>query len=834
MQHLARLSFLFLLLFPFSINAQKGGNYQFYSVNDLSPETQNDITDLLQKATSGKWEKVSSEKDVRNGIILKISDHSSFKVKESFRLESNGSSLLVVSSSSKEGLMFGIYKHLRNLGFKFYLPGDLYTIIPKISNPFGPKKDIIDQPFAQIRDFGGTGGFGSENPDPGKTVEKTWNVWRDRNGFGAAYPLAGARGEDFILENKKILKEHPDWLVTPLTGNDFNDQGIKLNYFNKEAVDFYVNWTIQRFTQKNYKLPPPGFTELVSIEPSDGGGFLTSWKGKTMSASDQVYMAANIAAKKLDALFPDHPNIGVNVYAYSSHAAPPSFPLHPRVFVQLVPYQFQNIAYGASFIKMWSEKIKRFGIYDYLKYADASWDLPGGMSLEETMRRLIHSIKSGSEGTMFETSYSKFSTGIPLWLMIRYLADGDSNWEKNIQLLNSDLYQSASAPIGKLFQLFYSQVSFSKDHLSNAVNYVEQASKTSLNETVKKRLLELKQYLYFDHLVYASREINNSSLKDRTLPISEYAWKIYQSCIVHSYRIMQLVAYNFLNYDKSKPEYNDYYQLFLKWFPETEKTKTDWYKKPQSQSAAEIENNFTLLKKLYQNPVINNTYSLEEADKVITLNYNPKREMIIGGNYSVRGSFAVYSNKKTELKISYKLTGSANPVLTVSGIDDKYQHSIAYTVDKAQGQTTIQLPAGETRLFLSADNGTYFRLKVNISEGFIFFNGSPRGILSFYKNFSDPLESYIYDPGYYPSYIFVPGSTTSLTYKVQLNALKLSSSGKEFPSKLLQAENAGFETRQIIIPKEESGKIWKAMISNNYNYNMINIPDRYFLLEPKK
>lgn len=829
-----KIFFLFVFLLPFSVNAQKGNSYRFYSVNEVGIETQNDIINLLQKASSSKWQKVNSEKEVTNGIILKLFNHSSFQFKESFRLQSDGSSLLTISSSSVEGLMFGIYKHLRNLGFKFYLPGELYTIIPKISNPFGQKKDIIDQPFAQIRDFAGTGGFGTDNPDPGKTVEKTWNLWRDRNGFGAAYQLAGHRGEDFILENKNILKEHPDWLASPLTGNDFEDQGIKLNYFNKEALDFYINWTIERFTAKNYQPKSSNFTELVSIEPADGGGFLTSWKGKSMSTSDQVYTAANLAAQKLDKLFPNHPNIGVNVYAYSSHAAPPSFQLHPRVFVQLVPYQFQNIAYGPSFIKMWSDKAKRFGIYDYLKYADASWDLPGGMSLQETMQRLIHSIKAGSEGTMYETSYSKFSTGISFWVMIRYLADGDSNWEKNLQQLTNDLYQSSSQPMSKLLKLFYSEVNFSKDHLANAAAYIDQASKATSDATILKRLLELKQYLYFAHLVYQSREVSNGSLKDRRVPVADYAWKIYKTGIVHSYRIMQLVAYNFLNYDKSKPEYNDYYQLHLKWFPETEKAKTDWYKRPQLESETEIENNFKLVQKLYQKQLDNNTYSMEEVVGVIEANYKPKREMIIGGNYSLRGSFAVYSSKKTELKISYKLTGSSNPRLTISGIDNKYEQPISYTADKAEGQLTIPLPSGETKLFLSADNGTYFRLKVNISEGLIFFNGSPRGILAFYKKFSDPLESYIYDPAYYPSYIFVPKTTSTLNYKVQLNALKLSSSGKEFSSKLLLTENAGFETRQILVPKEEAGKIWKAAISNNYNYNMINIPDRYFLLEPKK
>jgi hypothetical protein len=833
------LSFFLIIVFNFYSKAQIASSFSIYAPVDFPKEILSDYINLLNNATSKQWQAASQEKEVNSGIILKIATDPSFKTKESFHLQSNGKTLLLISSSSNEGLIFGFYKHLRSLGFKFYLPDELYTITPTVTNPFGPRKNIYDKPFLQVRNFFGTGGFGTNNPDPDKSVEKGWNLWRYRNGFGVSYQLAGHSGENFIMENKEKLRQNPQWLASPLSGNMQEDMTIKLNYLNNDALNFFVDWTLQPFTKSNYKLPPPNHTEFVSIEPSDGSGYLNDLpenKNKKLpSISDQVYGAANLAAEKLDKLFPNHPNIGVNLYAYSSHAAPPSFPLHPRVFVQLIPYQFQNIAFGPSFIKLWAEKVKRFGIYDYFRYPDAQFDVPGGISLIETMKRLIHSVKSGSEGTHYETSYSKFSTGIPLWVIGRYLADGDADWKKNLDLLCKDLYKNSSGPINDLFGLFYKEPSFSMSYLGNAVAFVDKASQSERDEQAQKRILELKKYLQFIHLVNQLRNVKAGSLKDRSLPLIEYAWKLYETKIIHSYRIIQLISYSFLNVDKSEKDYALYQQLHIDWFPETERSKSAWNKIPQIISPAEVENNFQSLKKLY--PVSNpsQSYTFSELKQSLTGKLQPKKELVISGDQLSRGYFGFMSEKPAEIKIRYSLTsGTLPPKISLSGIDNNYTSPIAFNLDKPNGELKFTLPAGETSLFINASEGTTYRMQINIDNGLFFFDGAPRGPIAFYRKFSDPANLYTYEPPFYPSYIYFPKDAQTIEYKVQLNALSITSpSGKHPVSKVIQTENSGVETRTFSINQAESGKLWKAVITGNYNYNFINIPDRYFLLEEK-
>jgi hypothetical protein len=829
--YILRYLFLSLVLCYFTAFSQiSNDNAILYSPPQVNNETLQDFISLLNESTGKSWQLKPFEKVNGAGIYLQLLYIPEFKTKESFRLQSNGRDQLIITSSSPEGLVFGFYKHLRNLGFKFYLPDDLYTITPKLQHPFGAKKDIVDRPFLQIRDFFGTGGFGSSNSDPGKKVEKDWNCWRLRNGFGAAYQLSGHRGENFILENYDVLKKHPDWLASPLTGNKNKDQTIKLNYLNQAALQFFIDWTIQPFTQKNFILPPPNHTEFVSIEPSDGGGFLDESKAG-FSVSDQVFGAANAAAKKLDELFPKNPNIGINLYAYSTHAAPPSFKLHPRVFVQLIPYQFQTIAFGPSFIKLWSSKVKRLGIYDYYKYADQQYDLPGGLTLDEVMKRLTNSVSNGSEGTNFETSYSKFATGIPLWVIGRYMSDGDSKWEDNLNQVAKDLYGKSGAKVLELFQLFYRVSNFGKQYLGNAVQLVKDALESTQDAIVQKRLTEIKQYLQYIHLVYQSRDISQGTLDQRLLPLATYSWKLYPEKIINSYRIMQLVSYAFLNSDHADKNYANYQKLHVDWFPETVPSKAAWGKITQSITNNEMETYFQKLLKLYQpTKLVSNQIPASILSLITASGLKPNLHLVIGGSQYNRGYIGIYSEKATSISIKYHIDGNV-PKLIISTINKTYTNDTAITMTNSDGTLQLRLTAGETTLFLNVGNGCNYRIQADLKEGLYFFDGSPRGIMAFYTSFTAPYNQYTYNGDFYPSYIYIPQGINSVKYRVLQNALTITDpANNKITTQLDSRGSDGFEYRGFTVPPNYAGKLWKTEVSGNFNYNFQNIPDRYFLL----
>lgn len=831
-------SLLISFLFLFFINHPASEAQTLYAPSSIEKETLQDFIFLLNKATGQSWQLKDFEKPAGSGIYLETSNDKAFTTKESFRLQTNGKDQLIITSSSVEGLVFGFYKHLRNLGFKFYEPDELYSIYPRLQHPYGEKQNKIDKPFLQVRDFFGTGGFGSAQPDPEFKAKKAWDRWKLRNGFGASYQLGGHNGENFILENYEFLLTKPDWLVKPLTGDKQRDMLTKINYLNKDALDFYVTWSLKPLTQKGFVLPPPHHTIYISMEPSDGGGFLNELpgnEGKSLpSISDQVYKAANRAAELLEKRFPNHPNIRVNLYAYSSHAAPPSFPLHPRVFVQLIPYQFQSIAFGPSFIKLWAARVKHFALYDYFRYPDIQNDLPSGLTIGEVMKRLKHSVRNGSEGTFFETSYSKFSTGIPLYLIGRYMADGNAQWEKNLQQLSQDLYGRAAPQMLSLFQLFYSEPNFTQSLIGNAATLVKEAGAVATSENIRQRINELKLYLNYVELVYQSRDLKNGKLYQRLLPLAEYAWKIYPEKIIHSYRIMQLVSYAFLNNDPADKERLIYQQLHAEWFPDTERSKSAWNRINQTISSKEREKNFQLLLKNYKPSTLMPSYSLKDMEAVgRSQGLQPKKQLIFGGDASTRGYVGIYSDKPAVLSFKYQIKGP-QPQLRISSVDQDYLSDTAIILSKNAGSIDIKIPAGETTLFLNAGDDCSYRVQLNLSAGMFYFDGAPRGILAFYKSFTAPFEQYTYDASFYPSYIFIPKNINRVDYRVQLDMLSIiSPANRKINAELLSKESGGVEFRRFNIQSNEGSKIWKAEAGGNFNYNFINIPDRYLFLEKK-
>jgi hypothetical protein len=80
----------------------------------------------------------------------------------------------------------------------------------------------------------------------------------------------------------------------------------------------------------------------------------------------------------------------------------------------------------------------------------------------------------------------------------------------------------------------------------------------------------------------------------------------------------------------------------------------------------------------------------------------------------------------------------------------------------------------------------------------------------------------------------MPQNVTEVQYKVQLNALRIiAPDGSTVQTKLVSELPGGFQIRSFVAPANQQGKFWKAVITGNYNYEFLNIPDIYFLFKEK-
>jgi hypothetical protein len=825
--------YLFSFLFLISICKAQNTSVNVISYPQGFPkEIAGDIQSLLQTSTGQHWD--TTQKTSTKGFVLSLKLSGNYKTGESCLINSDGVSYVYFESPTTNGLVYGAYKYLRDLGFKFYLPDSLYTIVPSLRSVFR-KTSAMETPFLRIRDFFGTGGFGSGKTDPDHSVQKAWLLWKSRNGFGSEFVLGGHAGEAFNGQNVKELEKHADWTATPIMKNGRMNPSTKLNYYNESAVDFFTDWAIKKFTNKNYQAPPAYLRDMASVDPADGEGYITTApKGSQLKTiSDQVFYAANVAAQKLDKIFPDQPNIGVNLYAYSVHADIPNFSLNPRVFVQVIPYAFQNVAFGPAFINRWSKKVKRFGLYDYFKYPDATWDMPGGYQIEELMKRAIYAANAGSEGTTYESSYSKFSTAIPLWVLCQYMCTGDTAWQKNYDKLIADLYGSAAPAIKEVFDIFYKRAQFGFFDFYEALHHVQKAQQLTTDQQALSRINEIKLYLCYAYLYLKSQDIETGNLEQRQLSLEKIAWTLYKRKIIHSYRIMQLVAYNFVNARPSDKALATHYQkLHLMTFPESPDPDALW-KHDYSYSSTDVDNMlnqmFASKKEAARSPTVP---GISEQVMMVNPDYQADQNIMFQGNDRSRGYFYLFSKKPETVTISWSLTNSKGdvPTATISGADKSYRSVYDYPLKSSTGKVSIPIPAGESSFFINASTNTTYTLQVQPGAAFSYFEPSPWGKMIFLNEKGTPS----YNPPNFPTYIYVPKGINQVQYKVQGNFLKIvAPDGNPVTTNLDKQLSGGIQLRSFAVPPNFSGKFWQAIIPGIYFYQFLNIPDRYFLLEKK-
>ncbi|MCB0741123.1 MAG: hypothetical protein KDB92_08775, partial [Chitinophagaceae bacterium] len=396
----------------------------------------------------------------------------------------------------------------------------------------------------------------------------------------------------------------------------------------------------------------------------------------------------------------------------------------------------------------------------------------------------------------------KFATAIPLWVLIRFMADGKTDWQNEYQQLIRDLFGTAAAPIGKMFHLFYESSNFVGNDLQEAQHYLEEARKTNPGSTITKRLDELQLYLTYVKLELDSKNTQTGDMEQRLLPVYKMAWTLYESKIIDSYRMMQLISYSFLNakgFDAATTK--KYKDLHQKLFPETKNTDAYWKQNASvaMYSAKELSNMYQQqTKETKNNSLTNATSSLATAEIIqkAGMNFKPVEQFRVRGGSTVRGYFIFYAEKKSDIEINYTLSNPKTaPSISISGTDESYQNIIDQVLTDKSGKYKITIPQGITYLFVNARPNTVYQFDIEVKNIWTYFNPAPRGKMSFNNNEGQPT----YEPPFYPSYFYVPKETTEIRLKVQKNRLAVyTPSGKKITtSELLGTMHGGWEIRSI-------------------------------------
>lgn len=204
---------------------------------------------------------------------------------------------------------------LRSLGVRWYAPGPLGEVLPKLDSIPLPVIDEVTRPDFEFRQFYvRIGGMDEET-----------TRWILRLGLRHEYGFMLAHGMDDMTRPDKVKTEHPDWFAL-YGGKRDTDMRQNLNhlcYSNEELYRETVKWARAQFDVYDFPsvsiMPPDAYGAICQCELCEGKD--DEARGSRGKLSNHVFDFANRVALEVGKT---HPDKVVTCCAYGANTLPPT------------------------------------------------------------------------------------------------------------------------------------------------------------------------------------------------------------------------------------------------------------------------------------------------------------------------------------------------------------------------------------------------------------------------------------------------------------------------------------------------------------------------------
>lgn len=781
---------LFSLIIIFvSIAGAQNYDYKIVLPSSSDIETSESAADMaywLQQATKKSFDILKSNDFKSNGIQLQLVERSDLPTAvkkqllqdgQSFYLEIDSYKRARIVGSGKNSLLNGIYTFLHELGFRWYMPGDAWEIVPKLD-----KKNIkisrLYTPSFQNRSYFGTGGTAPiAGLDPQNNFIKDFDTWNRRNRISSDYPILGHMGEAFYGANQKELDQHPEYFC-----NGKIDRTGKISINNPNALNLFTTWALSQ-------VKPDDRFPVIGVDPADGSGgaddCLPTNMPQVKTWSDKYFWIANKVAEESEK---KGTNALVQLYAYSNHAAPPRFELHKNVYPVIIPYAFQNVALPEQYIELWHKKMKGrpMGIYDYWNITQWSSDVPQFdiYSIPQKLRLW----KNNNINTInLESTNAKGPMGHSFWLAAQMMWNTNVSFDSLYNDLLTQCFGPAATDVKRMYDRWSKNYQGAMDVVLSLHDLAAATAKIK-DPIIRKRIAELKAYVHYLQLYYEYS--NNPSIQSYNT-LLDYIYSIHhlrllQTHALQAYYIQPPAGYNRAGDPNALARQDG-------------KVKTLQY--------SDIEKNFE--KDLKASPVpysiskvtfdVKKASSFEQEEKA---KYNP--QFLIGKN---QYQFYIPATQKFRLKAgatdktSLVIADDRNKVLLEKVIPGK---------ESGYEDIEIELPKGIYLLTF----GEHYRFSRIIFPGNIpFFSAN-----------------HLYDNAGYPLlYIYVPKDVKEIVYTdfygpgTNDRGYWINPAGEHVKPELIK-----YSTYRIAVPSQFRGRVWTLNIGHS-SFEVLNIPKVYSL-----
>lgn len=838
--------------------------------SQLLRSTVEDAAMLLQKAIAGSQFTIATYTSVPASGVIFIYD-STISQSQYCKVESDGYTYIKFAAAEDNGLCFGIYQYLHQLGYRFYQPGSAWEIIPTLESAFKNIDTTYTSDFKYnswfisgghnrwVMDNNNSYGWDSYFGENGHN----WALYQRRNGMMGAYRFTGHRDDIMSGSYLTTLQNNPCYVASHDSSRQATPNSVP-DVNNVAAMQLWAGTIQQKFVQhrntilNNTTLYVNQYRNFnynnfnIGIEVPDAAKWGNTKDNSGCSntdyakESDQHFTLANFTMQKIGAAFP---NLRSQLYAYSTHADVPSanIPINDKIDVQLVPAVYQNITSTNGLRNRWYNRTKNISEYNYLNLSGWSGETPA-FSLNDFKQTLQIAKDKNSQGLMWEASPAKFGS-LPYLLAANQYLKENVTVENTLKEFCDNMFGKGGDDILSLLHLWTDDISLAggvsnRYKLPLYLKLITDAEQRIVQEPeiVKERLRELKAYLHYMVLYFdwAADQRPAAAKAGKSAALCLYLAKINRMQLVNSYFLIVNICskyagasdfYRQYNYINGTAYQNGNLALI---------------------TPAEIENNF-------RNDIagLGNTvdqYRFEQA-AVVSTNFNdagiePLKKINLklnytnGMDYYNRCEFFIKAPAQGSFTINYKpsfeMAGKGYINFTVESTDNALEIVSDITLDKnaKEGSLNIALPhAGNYKITVSTKYKSALYLDINTNKNVFYKSGA---------FFGKATELYA-DNKSMPGYFYVPAGTSKVYFNIgnsnsggtgYATAEKINSvfaiqdnKGKTLTARFVTPTDSALF--YIDVPQESRGKFCRITKKPNYDLVFANISNYLWYAQAK-
>ncbi len=403
----------------------------------IAAERQDSPAIYVGVAADFPWHKVDAPQKLGGeGFVIQVADGNLF-----------------VIGNKPLGVQQGVTTLLHELGCRWFFPGEVWEVVPRQKN-LSVAMNVRRAPSfpTQRRIWYGFGAYGPCKED--------WDAWVRHNRMGG--PLAVGIGHSWAgLNAEKDFPKHPEWFALV----DGKRQPSKPCYSNPDVLAKAKEAALRQAERGD---------AMISMTPPDGLGYCSCEKCKAVAGvtevfeekgslfgkqadgtlvnvtSETVFRFANDVAEAVAAKYPD---TLIGCYAYSAYSHPPSFKLHPNVYLQTTTAYRRTPLSLEEQVSAFGEKTEQLGIREYYSVYQWDWDYPdpGKMTPDVLKQDLSNFHAWGVTAVNAEASNNWAARGLGYFVASQLLWDIDADTRPMVK----DFYEKAFGPAAPAMERYF-------------------------------------------------------------------------------------------------------------------------------------------------------------------------------------------------------------------------------------------------------------------------------------------------------------------------------------------------------------------------------------------